>query len=499
MNQSATERHTGVMIIGAGFAGLGLGVQLRRQGREDFLILERGHTVGGAWRDNTYPGAECDVPSHLYSFSFHLNPNWTKMHAPQGEILEYLEDVAEQEDVLPHARFNTNVEEIHWDEERKLWRAETSQGTYEAEALIMAVGYLSDAKLPHFEGMDTFQGEVFHSAEWDHDVNLEGKRVAIIGSGASAIQIIPEVAKTASKLISLQRSAAYVTPRNDPYYTDAQKRMFARKPELMEQARADLFWANEERYAQRRGTQTLIETVTQAALRHLHSQVEDEELRRRLTPDYTIGCKRILKSNDYFPTFLQDNVVLANGGATRITPTGIVDAGGTEHEVDVIIAATGFEATDIPMASKTFGRDGISLHDRWDRGMEAYKTTAVSGFPNLWFIKGPNTGLGHNSAIYIAEAQIDYVLEALEQVRTGHVLEVRAAEQEKYMQELEQLSEGTVWLSGGCASWYVDPRSGRLTTLWPDFSFTFREVNTPFDDTVYDITLATQVQELANA
>lgn len=487
MTQNATDRRTGVLIIGAGFAGLGLGVQLRRQGREDFIILERGTTVGGAWRDNTYPGAECDVPSHLYSYSFHLNPNWTKMHAPQGEILDYMEDVAHRENVLPHAHFNTNVEQVHWDNELNLWRAETNQGIYEGESLIMAVGYLSDARMPRIEGLESFQGEVFHSAEWNHNVSLEGKRVAVIGSGASAIQIVPEVAKVASHLVSLQRSAAYVTPRHDPYYTEAQKRMFARKPELMEQTRADLFWANEERYAQRRGTQTLLETATHAALSHLHAQVEDEELRRRLTPDYTIGCKRILKSNDYFPTFLRDNVVLADGGAARVTPTGIVDAGGTEHEVDVIIAATGFEATEIPMAKKTFGHDGVSLHDRWDRGMEAYKTTAVSGFPNMWFIKGPNTGLGHNSAIYIAEAQIDYVLKALEQVKAGKVLEVRDEEQDRYMQELDKLSEGTVWLSGGCASWYVDSRSGRLTNLWPDFSFTFREVNTPFDTSVYNV------------
>lgn len=487
MQNYKTKEQTGVIIVGAGFAGVGLAVQLERQGRSDYLMLERGSTVGGAWRDNTYPGAECDVPSHLYSYSFALNPNWTKMHAPQPEILDYIEQVAEDEGVLPQARFNTNVEEIRWDEELGRWQAFAGDKIFEAPALIMAVGYLSDAKMPDIEGLDQFEGEMFHSAEWNHSIDLTGKRVAVIGSGASAIQIIPEVAKEAAHLYSFQRSAAYVTPRHDPHYTEAQKRMFARKPELMEQIRADLFWANEERYAQRRGTKTLIETVTRAALAHLENQVSDLELREKLTPDYTIGCKRILKSNDYFPTFLQENVSLVTGGVSRLTRAGVVASDGTEYPVDVVIAATGFEATDIPLAQHVRGRYGQTLKERWHQGMEAYKTTAVSGFPNLWFIKGPNTGLGHNSAIYIAEAQIDYVLKALAHVERGEILEVQESEQEKYMSEVERLSEGTVWLSGGCRSWYVDPRSGRLTTLWPDFSFTFREVNTPFEKSVYDV------------
>lgn len=486
MTETETITRTDVIIVGAGFAGVGLAVQLQRKTEQSYIVLERGHTVGGAWRDNTYPGAECDVPSHLYSYSFSLNPGWTKMHAKQPEILKYIEDVAEVEGVTPNIRFNTNVDDIRWDEDRKLWVAKAGSAVFEARSIIMAVGYLSDAKFPDIPGIDSFQGKLFHSAEWDHSVELEGKRVALIGSGASAIQIVPEVAKVAEKLVVLQRSAAYVTARIDPHYTEAQKRMFERRPELMQRIREDMYWANEERYAQRRGTQTLIDTVTKAAIGHLENQIPAGELRDKLTPDYTIGCKRILKSSDYYPAFLRDNVVLETGGVKAITPTGIVAADGTEHEVDVIISATGFEATDIPMSYRTFGRDGISLHDRWDRGMEAYKTMAVSGFPNLWFLKGPNTGLGHNSAIYIAEAQVDYVIEALARTYEGEILEVRAEEQEQFMSELEELSAGTVWLSGGCSSWYVDSRSGRLTTLWPDFSFTFREVNTPFLEDAYD-------------
>ncbi len=486
MSETDTTR-TDVLIVGGGFAGVGIAVHLERETEQNYLILERGHTVGGAWRDNTYPGAECDVPSHLYSYSFSLNPNWTKMHAQQPEILEYIEKVAEEEGVAPNIRFNTNVDEIRWDEARKLWVATSGDQVFEAPSIVMATGYLSDAKFPDVPGLDSYTGKLFHSAEWDHSVDLAGKRVALIGSGASAIQIVPEVAKIADKLVVIQRSAAYVTARHDPHYTEAQKRMFARRPELMKRIREDLFWANEERYAQRRGTQTLIETVTKAALGHLANQIPAGELREKLTPDYTIGCKRILKSNDYYPAFLRDNVELVTGGVARVTPTGIVGADGVEHEVDVIISATGFEATDIPMAYRTFGRDGRSLHERWDRGMEAYKTTAVSGFPNMWFLKGPNTGLGHNSAIYIAEAQMDYVMEALKRTHAGEVLEVQAEEQEAFMAEVERLSAGTVWLSGGCSSWYVDPRSGRLTTLWPDFSFTFREVNSPFVEDAYEI------------
>jgi cation diffusion facilitator CzcD-associated flavoprotein CzcO len=481
---------TDVIIVGAGLARGGIAVHHRREHEQSFVVLERGRTVGGAWRDNTYPGAECDVPSHLYSYSFSLNPRWTKMHARQPEILEYIERVAEEEGVTPHIRFDHNVDDIRWDEERSLWIARSGDAVFEAPAIVMAVGYLSDAKFPAIEGLDSFEGRLFHSAEWDHSVDLDGKRVAVIGSGASAIQVIPEVAKTAGRLTVFQRSAAYVTPRHDPAYTEAEKRMFSRNPELMKQIRADLFWANEERYAQRRGTETLVATVTKQALDHLAAQIPEGELRDRLTPDYTIGCKRILKSNDYYPAFLRDNVTLVSDGIARVTPRGVVSPDGTEHEADVIIACTGFEATDIPMAHRTFGRGGVSLHERWDRGMEAYKTTAVSGFPNLWFIKGPNTGLGHNSAIYIAEAQMDYVLEALKRIAAGESLEIPADEQEAYMAEVERLSAGTVWLSGGCRSWYVDPRSNRLTTLWPDFSFTFREVNSTFDAQPYRLETA---------
>ncbi|MDJ1371394.1 flavin-containing monooxygenase [Gulosibacter molinativorax] len=487
MNDTATITSTDVLIIGAGFSGVGLGIQLERKSEQSYVILERGHTVGGAWRDNTYPGAECDVPSHLYSYSFALNPNWSKMYAQQPEILEYMETVAAAEGVTPHIRFNTNADEVRWDDARKLWTVKSGEELFEAPALIMATGYLSDAKFPEVPGVAEFQGELFHSAEWDHSVDLKGKRVAVIGSGASAIQIIPEVAEVAQQLVVIQRSAAYVTPRHDPHYTQAQKRMFERRPELMQKIRDDLFWANEERYAQRRGTQTLIDTVTRTALGHLERQIPAGELRDKLTPDYVIGCKRILKSNSYYPTFLRENVELVTGGVMAITRDGVIGADGVEHEVDVIIAATGFEATDIPMAYRTYGRDGRTLREHWDRGMEAYKTTAVSGFPNLWFLKGPNTGLGHNSAIYIAEAQMDYVFEALEQVAEDKVLEVRREEQESYMRQLEELSAGTVWLSGDCSSWYVDPSSGRLTTLWPDFSFTFRELNSSFHDEPYEI------------
>ncbi|MCC4250188.1 MULTISPECIES: flavin-containing monooxygenase [Microbacterium] len=482
----ATHR-SDVLIIGAGFAGVGAAIRILRETDQSVIVLERGHTVGGAWRDNTYPGAECDVPSHLYSYSFDLNPRWSKMFAGQAEILEYIEHVAKREGAWEHIRFNHAVDEIRWDETARVWRAQADGEWFEAAALIMAVGYLSDEKLPDVDGIDSFQGDIFHSARWDHSVPLEGRRIAVIGSGASAIQVIPEVAKVAGHLTVVQRSAAYVTPRHDKQYTEAEMRMFERRPEIMEQIRADLFWANEERYAQRRGTRSLIETVTRSALDHLRAQVPPGELREKLTPDYTIGCKRILKSNTYYPAFLRDNVTLVTGGARQIGPNWIAGPDGVRHEVDVIIACTGFEATDIPMAYSTFGRDGISLKQAWNRGMEAYRTTAVHGFPNLWFLKGPNTGLGHNSAIYIAEAQIDYVIDALREVKDGKILEVRAEAQEAYMQEVERLSEGTVWLSGGCSSWYVDPRSGRLTTLWPDFSFTFREYNSTFADDAYDV------------
>lgn len=483
----ASSSPVDVIIVGAGFGGLGMGTKLAREGKRSFVILERAEEVGGTWRDNHYPGAACDVPSHLYSFSFRPNPEWSRMFAPQREILDYLREVAREEKLLERIMFGAEVTDARWDETDAMWRVTTPKGEFSARALVTAVGHLSEPKLPGIEGLNGFSGDLFHSAQWNEDIDLTGRRIGIIGSGATAVQVLPEVAKIAAEVVVFQRSAPYVTPRPDRSYTEQEKGLFRKMPRAMQELRDEMFWSNEERYAQRRGTPTLVSAAAQVALDHLHRQIEDPELRRKLTPDYTFGCKRVLKSSDYYPAFTQDHVHLETGGVKRVEGNRVFAGDGGNHELDVIIACTGFEATDLPIAYRIFGSNGQPLSERWAAGMQAYATTAVNGFPNLWIINGPNTGLGHNSAVYIAEAQIDYIMAALDFRDTAGLpaLEVSREAEDAFMDRVDSLAEGTVWLDGGCSSWYVDHRNGRLTTLWPEPAFTFRQVNTPFDPAPY--------------
>lgn len=476
-----------VIVVGTGFGGLGMGAKLAREGKRSFIILERAEEVGGTWRDNHYPGAACDVPSHLYSFSFRPNAEWSRMFAPQHEILDYLRTVARQEHLLERIIFGAEVTSARWNEEAALWNVTTPKGDFAAKALVTAVGHLSEPKMPDIEGLGDFSGHLFHSAQWNDGIDLTGKRVGIVGSGATAVQVLPEVAKVAGKVVVFQRSAPYVTPRPDRAYTEEEKGLFRKMPEVMQELREEMFWSNEERYAQRRGTPTLVSAAAQVALDHLHRQVEDPELRRKLTPDYTFGCKRVLKSSDYYSAFTQDHVHLETGGVARVEGNRVLSGDGGRHELDILITCTGFEATDLPIAYRVFGRDNQPLSERWANGMQAYATTAVHGFPNLWIINGPNTGLGHNSAVYIAEAQIDYIMAAIEYLDTAGLsaLEVSREAEDAFMDHVDHLAQGTVWLGGGCSSWYVDHRNGRLTTLWPEPAYTFRQVNAPFDAEPY--------------
>ncbi|MET4638874.1 NAD(P)/FAD-dependent oxidoreductase [Mycetocola sp. 2940] len=472
-----------VVIAGAGFAGIGLATKLRREGLNNFVILERADDVGGTWRDNHYPGAACDVPSHLYSFAHRPNPDWSHIFAPQKEILEYIRASAREEQIDDRIEFNAEVLSAEWSDLDSVWTIISSAGTYTARVFISAVGHLSDPKMPAIQGIESFAGKVFHSANWDDDYELAGKRVAVIGTGASSVQIVPSIAPVVEQLTVFQRSAPYITARPDREYTTAEKRMFHRLPETLAAQRRDMFWANEERYAQRRGTPSLVQAVQSAALNHLASQIPAGPLRDKLTPDYTIGCKRILKSDDYFPAFLQANVSLETTPIVEVVGSGIRTADGALHELDVIVASTGFEAVDLPIAHRVYGRGRELLAERWNMGMQAYATVAVNGFPNFWIINGPNTGLGHNSSVYVAEAQIEHIVEAISHVleSAAGMLEVARAVEDAYSAQVDSMSQGTVWLDGGCRSWYVDARSNRLTTIWPDFAFSFREVNSPFD------------------
>lgn len=479
---AAGPHDTGILIVGSGFGGLGLGLRLKQQGRDDFVILERAVDVGGTWRDNDYPGAACDVPSHLYSFSFMPNPDWTRVFSPGTEIQEYLRRCARDGGLLPHIHFGAEMLSARWDEAERLWSVETPLGTWRGRWLVTATGHLADERLPPVPGLDGFTGDAFHSARWNHSVPLEGKRIGVVGSGASAIQIVPEMAKIASELVVFQRSAPYVIPRADRAYTEGERRLFARDPESIEALRAEIFWTGEFNFSQRRGVPRFIDEARNLALGHLAAQVADEALRARLMPDYEIGCKRVLISNDYYPAICNPVTTLENSALARVEGGTAVAAGGARYEVDALIFATGFEATQPPFAARVHGRDGRSLADRWNEGMQAFDSIAVAGYPNLFVINGPNTGLGHNSVVYVIEAQIDYILAALDFAGTERrdVLEVPRAVEDAYVEELHRRSEGTVWLAGGCKSWYVDPRSGRLTLVWPDFAYAFREVNGVF-------------------
>lgn len=489
--------HTKILIIGAGFAGLGMGIQLRRHGRDDFIIIERADDVGGTWRDNHYPGVACDVPSHLYSFSYLPKADWSRVFSPGPEIWHYMRKCAQDEGLIPHIHFNTEMLESRWDQAAGQWVVKTSHGTYSAEILITGTGHLADSRMPKVEGIESFDGPLFHSANWDHAADLQGKRIGVVGSGASAIQIVPEMQKIAADLVVFQRSAPYMIPRPDRAYSAGEKRLFARDPSSVKALRAEIFWGGEYNFAQRRNIPRFLQEAKRMALTHLETQVTDPGLRAKLTPDYEIGCKRLLISNSYYPALAAPNARLEPSALTRIEGNMAYGASGAGYELDALVFATGFEAVRPPFATRVFGREGISLDAHWDRGMQAYDSIAVNGYPNLFIINGPNTGLGHNSVVYIIEAQVDYILSALAHFDQAGVtrFEATRAAEDDYMDRLQARSQGTVWLAGGCKSWYVDDRSGRLTLVWPDFAHSFRDENGRFHPEGYDLTAAAVAAE----
>ena len=481
--------HSKIILIGAGFAGVGMGIQLKRTGRDDFLIIERAEDVGGTWRDNHYPGVACDVPSHLYSFSYLPKPDWTRVFSPGPEIQSYIRDCAAGEGLLEHIHFGTEMLSCRWDEASRLWTVETSKGAYSCNILITGTGHLADSHMPKVAGIETFAGDLFHSAGWNHDVALEGKRIGVVGSGASAIQIVPEMQKLASELVVFQRSAPYMIPRWDRAFTEGEKRMFRRDPSTVEAMRSEIFWAGEYNFAQRRNVPRFLQEAKALALGNLEKNVADPVLRAKLTPDYEVGCKRLLISNAYYPAVSAENCTLEASALARIDGNMVYGASGEGYELDVLVFATGFEAVRPPFAARVFGTEGLSLDAHWDKGMQAYDSIAVNGYPNLFIINGPNTGLGHNSVVYIIEAQVNYILEALDHLEAEQVqvFEATRAAEDAYMDKLQGRAEGTVWLAGGCKSWYVDERAGRLTLIWPDYAHSFRDENGHFHPEGYDM------------
>ncbi|OBF17508.1 4-hydroxyacetophenone monooxygenase [Mycobacterium kubicae] len=476
----------GVTIIGAGFGGICMAIKLRRAGIP-FTILEKGDRVGGVWRDNTYPGAACDVPSHLYSYSFEPSHDWSRKYGTQPEIQSYIEYCARKYGIIDHVRFGQEVTRASFDESAAQWTLETADGgTVNSAFLVAATGQLSLPADPQFPGMERFTGHAFHSARWDHDYDLRGKRVAVVGTGASAIQFVPEVARQAQQMYVLQRSAPYVLPKPDRRYTPLEKYLYRHFTGSLVASRTRQYVYHEARVIPlTKGVG--IKALERGWERYLRSQVSDEALRAKLRPDYPIGCKRVLLSNDWYAALSRPNVEVIAAGLTEVRPGSIVAADASECDVDTIIFGTGFAANDFLAPMTIVGRDGRRLHDVWQErgGAEAFKGIAVSGFPNLFILYGPNTNLGHNSIIYMLESQADYVLEAIRHAAThgARWLDVRPAAHDEYNDDLQRSLKKTVW-QRGCDSWYVT-EAGKNTNNWPSFTFDYRRQTRFFDPVHY--------------
>jgi len=475
------ERETDIAIVGSGFSGLAMAARLKRAGNEDFVILERAREVGGTWRENTYPGCRCDVPSHVYSFSFAPNPDWSESFSPQREIFEYLRRVAEDEGVVEHVRFGCEVERATWDADARRWRLQTSAGELSARVLIAGAGPLHEPKLPDVPGLRDFEGHLFHSATWDHDHDLSGERVAVIGTGASSIQFVPQIQPEVERLHLFQRTAPWVMPRRQRRITRIEKALFRRFPVLQRAARGAIYWAREA-IAIPMLRVAFAPLLRRVGLVHLRRSIADPALRAKVTPDYLPGCKRILVANDYLPSLAKPNVEVLCEGIAEVRGRTVVGTDGSEREVDTIILGTGFHVLDMPIADRVVDGEGRTLAEHWDGSPQAHRGTTVAGFPNLFLLLGPNTGLGHNSVVYMAEAQAGYVMGALDHMRDDGVetIEVTADAQRDWNEAIQARMDGTVWLEGGCSSWYLD-RNGRNTSLWPDFSFRFARALRRFD------------------
>jgi len=475
-----------VLIVGAGFAGIGMGIQLARRGRESFVILEQAGDVGGTWRDNRYPGVSCDIPSHLYSFSFRPNPGWSRVFAEGREIHDYLRTCLREEGLEEHLRLNCPLEEAAWSDKDARWRVRTAQGDFEAASLVIATGRLAEPKIPPIKNLDGFGGRWWHSARWNAKVSLVGKRVGLVGTGASAIQILPRLAAEASEVAVFQRSAPYILPRGDREYSRAEMERFAADPGTVTALRDELFAEAERGIGARQRRHPDIDLLRQRALDHLATSVADATMRRLLTPDYEIGCKRILFSDGYYGALQLDHVALEPTPLTRIADGSItgeggnrvaVAASGNSYELDVLVLATGFNSTRPSIAGHIRGREARLLADEWSNGMAAHASTSVHGFPNMYVLDGPNAALGHNSAIYMIETQVGYVLSALDHlaVSGADALDVTAEAVRTYMRDIDEMARDTVWVQGGCTSWYRDERTGRVTLLWPDSAKSFRD------------------------
>jgi cation diffusion facilitator CzcD-associated flavoprotein CzcO len=474
---------TEVLIVGAGFSGLGAAKALLEDGLSDFVVIERADSLGGTWRDNSYPGCACDIPSVLYSYSEEQNPDWTRAFASQAEILDYLRAVAGRHRLEPHIRYGHELLAADYDEDRQLWAVRTTAGAFTARFLISAVGALADPSIPQLDGLERFPGPAFHSARWEHEHDLSGRRVAVVGTGASAIQFVPEIVDQVDRLTLFQRTPPWVMPRTNPAIPSAWRRAFRRGPRLQRATREAVFSLFESfhfgfqhpaagRVAQRQ------------ALANIERGVTDPALRAKLTPDYALGCKRVLGSDTWYPSLCRPNVEVVTDAIATVTEDGIVDAAGVHHAVDTIIFGTGFHVTDPPIADRVRGRGRVSLAESWHGSMQAHLGMGIHGFPNLVMLLGPNTGLGHNSVLLMIEAQLGYLRKLL-RYRASHGLatvEPTAEAQAAFVADVDRRTQGSVWTAGGCVSWYLDV-TGRNSTLWPDSVRAYRRRLARFAET----------------
>ncbi len=478
MSSSAT-RHL-VAIIGSGFGGQAAAVNLRRRGIDDFVIIERREFMGGTWRQNSYPGAAVDVQSPLYSLSFEPYP-WTRMFAEQDELAEYTAHVIDKYGLREKTVTGTNVTEIAWDGDA--WAIRTSAGEFRATFVVNATGPLSTPVVPEFEGRDTFRGAAFHTNDWDHSVDLRGKRVAVVGSGASAAQAIPAIRPEVGELHVFQRSPHWVMPRPDREFGPLQRRLLG-VPAVHKALRTAIYWSLESRIVGFKYSDFALRKIAQdKARRHIRKQITDPELRAKVTPDYTIGCKRIILSDTLYPALAAPNVTLhdKHDGIARIDETGIVTASGEHIDLDVIVWSTGYDATDGVISYPVVGRNGEKLETFWNPYPRAYLGTAAPGFPNFFIVTGPNTGIGHTSAIFVIEAQMEYIMRAIDEVRRrdANTIEVTADAEDRYTSMIHREMERTVWKRGGCSSWYQS-RDGHVIAMFPGFSFTYRQLAKKF-------------------
>ncbi|MEU5515447.1 NAD(P)/FAD-dependent oxidoreductase [Streptomyces griseoaurantiacus] len=486
----AEHEHVRVAVVGSGFGGLGAAVRLRREGITDFVVLERGDRVGGTWRDNSYPGCACDVPSHLYSFSFAPNPEWPRTFSGQPHIRAYLERVADVFGIRPHLRLNTEVTLMRWDAENLRWEIGTSRGTLTADLVVSATGPLSDPKIPDIPGLADFPGKVFHSARWDHDYDLRGKRVAMIGTGASAIQIVPEIQPQVSRLTLFQRTPPWVMPRADRAIGTLERKLHRALP-VTAKARRGLLWGIRELQVQAfTKFPGELDVVERLARRNMARAIKDPALRARLTPDYRIGCKRILLSNTYYPALARPNTEVV-GALAEVRGSTLVSTDGSETEADAIVFGTGFHVTDMPIAERVVGAEGRTLAESWKGGMAALRGASAAGFPNWMTIIGPNTGLANTSMILMIEAQLNYLADYVRQLGllagSGRAaLDARPAAVDAWNERVQRRMERTVWNTGGCSSWYLDA-GGRNTTIWPGTTTEFRRATRQVDLAEYEV------------